>query len=94
MPVRKVVSLHAPMAASTAMDILSPAISQMEKFGFRWWISTDELPDVVLMIDSPEAWMERGPTQKELAHFYELWERGEKDEARKFARVGFPEGQR
>lgn len=66
----------------------------MDKFGFRWWIGTDCLPDLTLLIDSPEAWMERGPTIKELDYFFGLWERGEKEAAQAFARVGFPEGRR
>lgn len=88
---RPIMKLYAPMAKEVADKFLYPAIELMETFGFRWWLSTDELPDIMLMIESPKVWVERGPSQRELDHFFKLYEEGRQREAHEFAQKGFPE---
>lgn len=77
------------MAKGVADKILDPVIELIEAFGFQWWLSTEDLPDLCLVIASPEVWQERRPSEDELAHFFKLWEAGEKDEAQAFAKTGF-----
>lgn len=101
MPARSLVTLHAPIAKATSDKILHSAIEEMERFGFRWWIEmkwdtppknerrkVTRTPLLVMMVDVPEEWLSRGPTQKELDHFNELWEKGEHEAAQKFAAEG------
>lgn len=89
MPPRKVVTIHAPLAKGVADKILDPVIQLIEAFGFQWWLSTEDLPDLCLVVSSPQVWHDRRPSEDELAHFFTLWEAGHKDEAQAFAQKGF-----
>jgi len=91
MPSRKLVTLHPPMAAHTAMTLLKSTQEAMDMFGFRTWVTIeDPSGQVTLMVDAPLVWHERGPTQNELDHFFRLYESGRIAEAQEFAKIGFP----
>lgn len=91
MPVRKLLTLYAPMAKETAQQIMSPATALMDAFGFKWWLSPEDYPDMTVMIDCPEEWHQRGPSPREMDTFFELFRSGRVEEAREFAKTGFPE---
>lgn len=91
MPARKIMTLYPPMAREVADRLMQPAREMMEQFGFKWWVTYERPgPGITLMIQSPEEWIERGPTTRELERFFELYEAGHVEEARRFAATGFP----
>jgi len=87
-------TLYAPMASEVAERMLKPAVELLEQFGFRWWLSPDDLPDLTVVIETPQVWLERGPTGAELDEFFRLYHAGEIEEARAFAQTGWPDYRR
>lgn len=91
MPVRKVVTLYAPMGAGVAEVLLQSARMMMDKFGFPNWLSYEDLPHLSLMIECPQIWVDRSPTEGELKYFHDLYDDGKIEEAHAFAQEGWPE---
>lgn len=90
MPTRKVLTLHRPMAPVVAEMLLAPARDLMIKFGFRWWMTLDADRGITLMIDCPQEWIDRSPSEIELKQFFALYEDGAVDEAQQLAKTGLP----
>lgn len=85
---RKVMTLHAPMAASYADRFLAPAIEAAQQWGCRWWLGTEDLPDLTLMVECHPEWAKRAPAESELAQFHALWAEGRRLEAQRLASDG------
>lgn len=79
------------MATEVAQSLLQPAIDMLEQFGFKWWLSTEDLPDLSVVAEVPQVWVERGPTDRELTEFFRLHQAGKVEEAQAFAQTGFPD---
>ena len=76
------------MSRDTSALILAPIIERVEQYGFPWFISADEMPDIVLMVDMPEEWHRRSPSREELDYFFGLYRAGHVEQAHEFARNG------
>lgn len=55
MPTRRLLTLHAPLGRLFSDPMITAVQDTLTDYGITsWWISPEELPDVLLMVEVPE----------------------------------------